>query len=27
MGLEAPRRIRFVDTIHVDESKGLEIRL
>jgi fructose-1,6-bisphosphatase class II len=27
MGLETPRRIRFVDTIHVDETAGLEVRL
>jgi fructose-1,6-bisphosphatase II len=28
MGLEAPRRVRFVDTIHVDEeAEALEIRL
>jgi fructose-1,6-bisphosphatase class II len=27
MGLETPRRIRFVDTIHVTDTKDLEIRL
>ncbi len=27
MGLDAPRRVRFVDTIHVDETDNLEIRL
>jgi fructose-1,6-bisphosphatase class II len=27
MGLEAPRRIRFVDTIHVSGADGIEIRL
>ena len=27
MGLSSPQTIRFVDTIHVDERKDLEIRL
>ena len=27
MGLEAPQRIRFVDTIHIDDRADLEIRL
>jgi len=27
MGLDAPRRVRFVDTIHVDETEGLEVRI
>ena len=27
MGLDTPRRIRFIDTVHVDDPKDLEIRL
>jgi len=27
MGLEEPRRIRFVDTVHVDDTQDLEVRL
>ena len=27
MGLEEPRRIRFVDTVHVDDTENLEVRL
>ncbi|MDA1195813.1 MAG: class II fructose-bisphosphatase [Planctomycetota bacterium] len=27
MGLEVPRRIRFVDTIHVDDTDDLEVRM
>ena len=27
MGLEVPRRIRFVDTVHVDDTDDLEVRL
>lgn len=27
MGLEQPRRVRFVDTIHVNDTPGLEVRI